>query len=188
MVPLLLSPRLHERPPTTDARARRTLGDRPTAIRRPVEAHVAKLEAARRRCGPSSLWRPLPHRPSLQGTGRIRSRAARGHPRRGSSATNYFGRVGIPQQTLINEALRAIASGDADVAVVVGGESGPAPEEPRSLAPSAMRRPKQASYRRRHGSRGGLHRRPEIDAGLIQPVPSTHLIENALGRPRPGDR
>src|SRR5580658_10684102 len=38
-------------------------------------------------------------------------------------ATTSFGQLGVPQQTLINEALRAIADGRCQVAVVLGGEA-----------------------------------------------------------------
>ncbi len=40
-----------------------------------------------------------------------------------SSARTHLTELGIPQQVLINEALGAIAAGDAEVAVVVGGEA-----------------------------------------------------------------
>ena len=40
-----------------------------------------------------------------------------------SAATTHLVELGIPQQSLINDALAAILSGASDVAVVVGGEA-----------------------------------------------------------------
>ncbi len=40
-----------------------------------------------------------------------------------NDAITIYSELGVPQQTLINEALRAITAGESDVALVVGGEA-----------------------------------------------------------------
>jgi acetyl-CoA C-acetyltransferase len=97
-------------------------------------------------------------------------------------ARTYFGRMGVPQQTLINEAMRAISAGDSDVAVVVGGES-------RARARRAAASGIVATETEQPGAvpDGVLDReddflaRPEISAGLTPPVLQYAMIENALG-------
>ena len=116
-------------------------------------------------------------------------------------ATTVLVDVGIPQQTLVDEALAAMLAGDLDVAVVVGGEA-------KARSARAQRRSTKGD---REGmaqvfSRGGteeaaatetdqggaepdVHQRPvgdlvdaaEIDAGLWAPVEQYALIESALG-------
>ena len=46
-----------------------------------------------------------------------------GRADRGARATTHLVELGIPQQSLINDALAAILTGASDVAVVVGGEA-----------------------------------------------------------------
>lgn len=116
-------------------------------------------------------------------------------------ATTVLVDVGIPQQTLIDEAMAAMLAGDLDVAVVVGGE--------------AKARSARAQRRSTKGDRAGMaqvftrggteeaaatetdqggaepdeHQRPvgdlvdaaEIEAGLWAPVEQYALIESALG-------
>jgi acetyl-CoA C-acetyltransferase len=96
-------------------------------------------------------------------------------------ARSYYGRLGVTQQTLINEALRSIAAGEADVVVVVGGESRararraeiaghPAPETPSFSTPDVVL-----------DREDDFIAPAEIDAGLVQAVLQYAMIENALG-------
>jgi acetyl-CoA C-acetyltransferase len=116
-------------------------------------------------------------------------------------ATTVLVDVGIPQQTLIDDALAAMLAGDLDVALVVGGEA-------KARSARAQRRSTKGD---REGiaqvfSKGGteeaaatetdqggaapdVHQRPsgdlvdavEIEAGLWAPVEQYALIESALG-------
>jgi acetyl-CoA C-acetyltransferase len=116
-------------------------------------------------------------------------------------ATTVLVDVGIPQQTLIDEAMAAMLAGQLDVAVVVGGEA-------KARSARAQRRSTKGD---REGmaqvfSRGGteeasatetdqggaepdVHQHPvgdlvdaaEIEAGLWAPVEQYALIESALG-------
>jgi acetyl-CoA C-acetyltransferase len=111
--------------------------------------------------------------------------------------------LGIPQQTLVNEAMAAIAAGTIDVALVVGGEA--KARQARAAARSTradaagiahvMRRPRptegehEATEIDQHGAQPDVHMKPrgeivsreEIDAGLWAPVEQYALIESALG-------
>jgi acetyl-CoA C-acetyltransferase len=90
--------------------------------------------------------------------------------------------VGIPQQTLVNDALRDIASGALDVAVVAGGEAKLRDALARRagvVAPTAVEA---------DDAKPDEHRVPsteiiapaELDVRLVVPVQQYALIENAL--------
>jgi acetyl-CoA C-acetyltransferase len=98
-----------------------------------------------------------------------------------TGARTYFGQLGVPQQTLVNDALRAIAAGESGVAVVVGGEARArlrraevagttAPDTAQTVAPDVIM-----------DREDDFMVAPEISAGLTQPVLQYALIENALG-------
>ncbi|HXQ59829.1 MAG TPA: hypothetical protein VN799_07010 [Acidimicrobiales bacterium] len=97
-------------------------------------------------------------------------------------ATTCLAQIGISQQTLVNEALRAITAGHCDVAVVAGGEA-------RARARRAEVAGTVATETAQPGAVPDLvmnreddfMARPEINAGLTQPVLQYALIENALG-------
>jgi acetyl-CoA C-acetyltransferase len=109
--------------------------------------------------------------------------------------------IGIPQQTLVNDTLAAIAAGDLDVAVVVGGEAkaraaraaaAPAPANAAGIVHVMRGRAaagEAADEIDQHGARPDVHLTPtdeivsreEIDAGLWAPVEQYALIESALG-------
>jgi acetyl-CoA C-acetyltransferase len=97
-------------------------------------------------------------------------------------ARSYFGQLGVPQQTLINEALRAISAGHCDVAVVVGGEA-------RARARRAEKAGTVATETGQDGvvpdvvldREDDFMAAEEITLGLVQPVLQYALIENALG-------
>jgi acetyl-CoA C-acetyltransferase len=89
--------------------------------------------------------------------------------------------IGIPQQTLINAALRAIADGESEVAIVVGGEA-------KRRAQLAEREGRSAPDTEQPGVTPDVHDRPhgellappEINARIWNPVEQYALIENAL--------
>jgi acetyl-CoA C-acetyltransferase len=117
-----------------------------------------------------------------------------------TSARTVLVDLGIPQQTLINEAMAAILRDEADVVLIVGGEA-------KARAARAARQPMAADadgiatvMRRdpasgaapeldQHGARPDVHEVPEqeivstaeIDARLWAPIEQYALIESALG-------
>ena len=98
-----------------------------------------------------------------------------------SGARTHLVELGIPQQSLINDALSAIASGASEVAVVVGGEA-------KRWARDVVRSggdPVEAGHT--GGSPDVTHRRPgpmlepvEVVHRLWDPVQQFAMIENAL--------
>ena len=104
--------------------------------------------------------------------------------------------LGIPQQTLINQALMAIAAGDLDVALVVGAEAKAraARLAQRSQAANAagirtvILREGESDEIDQHGAAPDVHQvpdgeflaRPEIECGLFAPVEQYALMESAL--------
>ena len=92
--------------------------------------------------------------------------------------------LGIPQQSIVNDALRSILAGARDVVVVVGGEAKgyeararhagavPAITDQDEVEPVEWRRP----------VRGELVAPAEIDARLVVPVEQYALMEQALRR------
>ena len=116
-------------------------------------------------------------------------------------ATTVLVDVGIPQQTLIDEAMAAMLTGHLDVALVVGGEA-------KARSARAQRRSTKgdrdgmarvfthggteeaaATETDQGGAEPDVHQRPEgdlvdaaeIEAGLWAPVEQYALIESALG-------
>lgn len=89
--------------------------------------------------------------------------------------------IGIPQQTLVNAALRSILDGDSEVVVVVGGEA-------KRRAQTAEREGRAAPDTEQPGVAPDVHQRlhgeilaaPEINARIWNPVEQYALIENAL--------
>lgn len=109
-------------------------------------------------------------------------------------ATTVLVEIGIPQQTVIDEAMAAIAAGEIDVALVLGGEAKAhdARQKERSTKADAAG---IADVFRAQDERAGdydpphIHQIPqgdlvdaaELTAGLWAPVEQYALIENALG-------
>jgi acetyl-CoA C-acetyltransferase len=95
-----------------------------------------------------------------------------------SAARTHLGEVGISQQTLISQALRAIAAGTSEVAVVMGGEArswARTPGARETAQPDAV--PDVVETREPE-----FFAAPELAAGiLVPPVQQYALIENALG-------
>ena len=116
-----------------------------------------------------------------------------------SEARTHLVDLGIPQQTLINQALTAILNGELDVALVVGAEA-------KARAARAAKRSQAANaegirnvFRRagsedeateidQHGAAPDVHQtpdgeflaRPEIEAALYAPVEQYALMESAV--------
>ena len=99
------------------------------------------------------------------------------------NARTHLVELGIPQQSLINEALTAILEGNSDVAVVVGGEA-----KRRSQRAERSGRPVDETLQ--PGAVPDVfHRRPgdllepvEMATGLWDPVQQYAMIDNALRR------
>jgi acetyl-CoA C-acetyltransferase len=112
-----------------------------------------------------------------------------------SSARTHLVELGIPQQTLIDEALVAIMAGESEVAAVVGGEAKRwARGQARAGADAGVRETAQPD-----AVPDVLHRRPgplmedvEVVHRLWEPVQQYAMIENALraaeGRTLDGQR
>ena len=96
-------------------------------------------------------------------------------------ATTVLVELGIPQQSLVNEALAAIVSGASDVAVVVGGEAKRwvRDRERAGVAPAETSEPGPGPdvVRRRPGP---LLEPVEVAHQLWDPVQQYAMIENAL--------
>jgi acetyl-CoA C-acetyltransferase len=148
-----------------------------------VELMALALEAAIGDAGAPSLSAAVDRIAVPQGTWSYSDPARLVAHRIGAAgARTFFGRLGVPQQTLINDACRAIAAGESRVAVVVGGEarartrraeiagtSAPETAQPGSVADVVMDR------------EDDFMAGPEIEVGLVQPVLQYALIENARG-------
>ncbi len=98
-----------------------------------------------------------------------------------SGARTHLVELGIPQQSLINEALAAIASGASDVAAVVGGEGKRWEREAQRAGHPATETPQPGVVpdvtRRREGP---LMEPVEVAHRLWDPVQQYAMIENAL--------
>ena len=89
--------------------------------------------------------------------------------------------VGVPQQSLVNDALRRIQAGELDVALVVGGEA-------KRRAVIAERAGRAAAETESGDGEPGERLRPhdpimapaEIEAGIWDPVQQYAMIDNAL--------
>jgi len=98
-----------------------------------------------------------------------------------SDATTCLARLGISQQTVINEQLRAISAGACNVAVVVGGEARARARRAETAGTVATETAQPNAVPDVVIDReDDFMARPEIDAGLTQPVLQYALIENAL--------
>jgi len=98
-----------------------------------------------------------------------------------TGARTHLGRVGVPQQTLVSEAARAIVAGACDVAVVVGGEARARDRRAQKAGTVAPETPQPGAapdvvLDREDDFLAG----PEITVGLTRPVLQYALIENAL--------
>jgi acetyl-CoA C-acetyltransferase len=99
-----------------------------------------------------------------------------------TGATTWLVDIGIPQQTLVNDALVTILAGEARVVVVAGGEA-------RAREQRARRQGLVAAETEQGDAVPDVHvRRPdgemiapaEIEAGIVVPVEQYAVMENAL--------
>src|SRR6478752_4397522 len=103
--------------------------------------------------------------------------------------------LGIPQQTLINQALAAIMNGELDVALVVGAEAKARAARGAQRSHAANAEGIRTVFRRdnldeidQQGAQPDVHQTPqgeflampEIEAGLYAPVEQYALMESAL--------
>src|SRR3954452_22407593 len=103
--------------------------------------------------------------------------------------------LGIPQQTLINQALASIMDGELDVALVVGAEAKARAARAAQGGHTANAEGIRTVFRRdnldeidQHGAQPDVHQTPqgeflampEIEAGLYAPVEQYALMESAL--------
>lgn len=114
-----------------------------------------------------------------------------------SGATTALYELGIPQQTVIDEAMSALLAGEIDVALVVGGEAKARDARLRRRSTQAdaaglatvVRGDGEVWETDQGDVEPDVHRHPEgdlvdpveIEAGLWAPVDQYALIENALG-------
>jgi acetyl-CoA C-acetyltransferase len=96
-------------------------------------------------------------------------------------ARTHLVELGIPQQSLINEALAAILEGSCDVAVVVGGEAKRRSQQAVRSGRPVQETPQPGSvpdvFQRRPGD---LLEPVEVATGLWDPVQQYAMIDNAL--------
>ena len=98
-----------------------------------------------------------------------------------SGARTHLVEVGVPQQSLVNEALAAIAAGRSEVAVVVGGEAKARADAARRAGTDAPETPQPGAVP------DAVVRRPgpvvdavEVATGLWEPVVQYAMIDSAL--------
>jgi acetyl-CoA C-acetyltransferase len=130
------------------------------------------LSAVGRILVPRGTWTyPAPGRHVAQRIGADRARTARVS-------------LGIPQQSLINEALGAIAAGDLDVAMVVGGEARRREVMARRTGvdlPESAQSDLEPDEDRPLNVADELMAMSERDARVVLPIQQYALIENVLG-------
>jgi len=89
--------------------------------------------------------------------------------------------IGIPQQTLVNRALRLIAAGEVDAAIVCGGEARWRADVARRAGFDLMSEPTESG----HGPdeelvpNDEIVAAPEVAVGVVAPVQQYAMIENA---------
>jgi len=147
-----------------------------------IELMVRAVRAAADDAGAPALLRAVEQIAVPQGTWKHVNPArdiavAVGSPR----ARTMLAELGVPQQTLVNEALRAITAGDLDVALIVGGESkrrDTLAERAGIELPAAVNTDAEPDERLRPTLE--IVAQAEIDARAVVPVQQYALIENAL--------
>lgn len=158
-------------------------GDEPTGRPEAIDLMVDALRVAADNAGAPSLLGATERIAVTRGSWGYRNPARLIADRVGAGAARTaLIQLGIPQQTLINDALRDIAAGDVDVAVVVGGES--------KLRDTLARRAgvDVPTATEADDAKPDEHRIPsaeiiapaELDVRLVIPVQQYALIENAL--------
>ena len=149
-----------------------------SAEEEPTELMARALEAAAADSGAPCLMADVDRIAVPQGTWSYPDPARLVAERVGASrARTHLTELGIPQQVLINQALSAIAAGESEVAVVVGGEARRwarlRPDVGETPQPGA--RPDVVHHRR-----GPLLEPVEEAHRLWEPVQQYAMIDNAL--------
>ncbi|MGH9079534.1 MAG: hypothetical protein ACRDYE_05570 [Acidimicrobiales bacterium] len=91
-------------------------------------------------------------------------------------ARTHLTELGIPQQVLVNQALAAVAAGESEVAVVVGGEARRWARRPGATETAQPGARPDVTHRRR----GPLLEPVEVANRLWEPVQQYAMIDNAL--------
>jgi acetyl-CoA C-acetyltransferase len=146
-----------------------------------VELMALATEAALRDAGGRGLAAAVDRVAVPQGSWTYRDPARLVARRIGApAATTHLVELGIPQQSVVNDALAAILSGASDVAVVVGGESKRwARERERAeLSPETAQSGADPDVLRRRP--GPLLEPVEVAHRLWDPVQQYAMIDNAL--------
>ena len=148
----------------------------------PAESMALALEAAGVDAGPPGILGRLDHISVPQGSWGYPDPARLVADRVGATlARTHLTELGIPQQSLINEALAAIASGSSTVAAVVGGEAKRWTRDleraGRTAVETAQTGVSPDVTRRREGP---LMEPVEVAHRLWDPVQQYAMIENAL--------
>jgi acetyl-CoA C-acetyltransferase len=155
--------------------------DEPGSGREALGLMVAAAEAAGRDAGAPDLLRRVGLVLVPQGTWHYHDAGRLVADRIGASgATTLYALLGVLQTTLFGTAARAIASGDLDAALVVGGEA-------KWRSSRAHRAGLEASSTddagavpsQTVGPEDPIISRAEIEAGLVAPVSQYALLENA---------
>jgi acetyl-CoA C-acetyltransferase len=143
----------------------------------PVELMIQALEAAIDDAGARSLLGAVDRIAVPQGTWGYPDPARLVADRVGATAARtHLAEVGVSQQTLVSDALRAIAAGESEVAVVLGAEA-----RAWSRTPGAVESPQPgAAPDVRHTRDPDFMAGAEGAAGVVVPVEQYALIENAL--------
>jgi len=154
-----------------------------------LDLMIMAAEAAGADCGAPALLSATQRIAVPRGTWTYTDPAREVAARIGATdARTYLVDLGIPQQTPINDALRAITAGEIEVALVVGAES-KAREARLANKSTAANATGIANVLRARGEatpdvhqvpHGEIISRPEIEAGLWAPVEQYALIESAL--------
>lgn len=142
----------------------------------PVELMVAALHRAAGDAGAPTLLGALDRIAVPQGTWRYPDPArlvaeAVGAP----DARTHLGEIGVSQQTLVNQALAAIAAGESEVAAVVGADA-----RAWSRLPGADERPQRGTPDEAHRREPEFVADAEAALQAVVPVQQYAMIDNAL--------
>jgi acetyl-CoA C-acetyltransferase len=150
----------------------------------PVELMARALVAAAADSGSTSILGAIDRMAVPQGNWAYPDPARLVADRVGASGCRtHLVELGIPQQSLINEALRAILEGRSDVAAIVGGEAKRRSQQAERSGRPAEETPQPGVvpdvFQRRPGA---LLEPVEMATGLWDPVQQYAMIDNALRR------
>ncbi len=153
-----------------------------TADAEPVELMALALEAAGADAGPAGILERVDRIAVPQGSWQYPDPGRLVADRVGApDAETHLFELGIPQQSLINEALAAVVSGRSELAAVVGGEAKRWVRDlERSGRDAVESGPPGAQPDVVHRRQGPLMEPVEVAHRLWEPVQQYAMIENAL--------